>query len=59
MKSDPLVAGDYYYLGVAQRSLGNADVAKTSFARALELNPQMADAAAALAMTGCPKRAQR
>src|SRR5208283_5478182 len=46
----------YYYLGVAQQSSHFPDLAKASFSRALELRPQMASAAGALAsldaMTG-------
>lgn len=47
-KSDSKSAGNYYFLGLAQRSLGLADSAKASFSRALELNPRMTEAAAAL-----------
>lgn len=49
IKSDPNCARCYYFLGVTQTSLGLADLAKTSLARARELAPQMPDAAAALA----------
>ena len=47
-KSDTNSSGNYYFLGLAQRSLGLSDSAKASFSRALELNPRMTEAAAAL-----------
>jgi len=47
-KVDAKSAGSYYFLGLAQRSLGLSDSAKASFSRALELNPHMTEAAAAL-----------
>jgi tetratricopeptide (TPR) repeat protein len=42
-------ANAYYFLGLAQQSAGLRDAAKASFTRALELQPQMALAAGALA----------
>ena len=39
----------HYFLGLAQQSTGLPDLAKASFSRALELQPQMAQASAALA----------
>jgi tetratricopeptide (TPR) repeat protein len=47
--SNPKSATGYYLLGVAQQTLGFPDLAKSSFAHALELQPQRADAALALA----------
>ena len=49
VKSNPKSATAYYLLGVAQESLGFADLAKSSFAHALDLEPQRADAELALA----------
>jgi tetratricopeptide (TPR) repeat protein len=49
IKSAPDSAFNHYFLGVAQQSAGFPDLAKASFTRALELQPQMAVAAAALA----------
>jgi len=39
----------YYFLGLAQQSAGFPDLAQASLARALEMQPQMAPASAALA----------
>jgi tetratricopeptide (TPR) repeat protein len=49
VKSDPNLARGYYFLGLAQQALGLTDMAKGAFSRALELEPQMALASAALA----------
>jgi tetratricopeptide (TPR) repeat protein len=49
LKSDPDSASIHYFLGVTQQSLGFSDLAKTSFTEALKLNPQMPEAAVALA----------
>jgi tetratricopeptide (TPR) repeat protein len=49
IKAAPTSASAHYFLGAAQQSAGFPDSAKTSFARALELQPQMASAEAALA----------
>jgi tetratricopeptide (TPR) repeat protein len=47
VKSDPKSAESYYFLGVAQKALGLPDQAKSSFAQALQLAPQMTAAAVA------------
>jgi tetratricopeptide (TPR) repeat protein len=49
VKVEPGSAKGHYFLGLAQQSLGFPDLAHSCFARALELQPQMAQAAAALA----------
>jgi len=49
VKAAPNSAASHYFLGVAQQSTGLPDLANASFARALELQPQMALASAALA----------
>ena len=49
VQSDPQSAIDHYLLAVAESSLGHSAAARPQFARALELSPAMADAAAALA----------
>jgi tetratricopeptide (TPR) repeat protein len=49
VKAEPNSAGPHYFLGLAQRGAGLPDLAKVSFSRALELQPQMAQASAALA----------
>ena len=49
LKADPRSAAAYYFLGVAQNALGFPFQAKSSWARALELQPQMTDAQLALA----------
>jgi len=49
VKAEPNSAGGYYFLGLAQRSAGLADPAKSSFAHALELNPGLTEAAVNLA----------
>lgn len=48
-KAAPKSAEVYYLLGVAQHSVNLLDMARVSFQRALELDPKMASAAAALA----------
>lgn len=48
IQMDPDSGDSYYFLGVAQRSLGLTASAKQSFSRALELHPGMPEAAAAL-----------
>ena len=49
IQSDDSSALSYYFLGVAQRSLGQSELAKASFSYALKLSPQMAEASVALA----------
>jgi len=49
LKSESESASIHYFLGVAQQSLGFFDLAKGSFTDALKLNPQMPEAAVALA----------
>jgi tetratricopeptide (TPR) repeat protein len=49
VKADPDSAASYYFLGLAQRGAGLPDLAKVSFSRALELQPKLAQASAALA----------
>jgi len=49
VKAEPNSATVHYFLGVAQQSNGLPDLAEASFARALALQPQMAQASAALA----------
>ncbi|MBZ5625336.1 MAG: tetratricopeptide repeat protein [Acidobacteriia bacterium] len=49
VKSAPEVAIGHYFLGAAQQAAGFPDLAKSSFSHALELQPQMASAAGALA----------
>jgi tetratricopeptide (TPR) repeat protein len=47
--SEPKSARGFYLLGIAQKSLGLSDLAKVSFAHALEIDPQAAQASVALA----------
>jgi tetratricopeptide (TPR) repeat protein len=49
VKAVPKSADAYYFLGIAQRALGFSEMARASFAHALELRPRMTDAAVALA----------
>jgi tetratricopeptide (TPR) repeat protein len=49
VKAEPNSAPPYFFLGLAERGAGLPDLAKISFSRALELQPQMAQASAALA----------
>jgi len=49
IKSNPRFAPNYYFLGIAQQSVGLSYMAKSTFARALRLHPEMPEAAAALA----------
>ena len=49
IKGLPLSALAYYFLGLSQQATGLPDLAKSSLERALELQPQMALASAALA----------
>jgi tetratricopeptide (TPR) repeat protein len=49
VKADPNSAKSHYFLGLAQRLAGLPDLAKASFSRALELQPKLAQASAALA----------
>jgi tetratricopeptide (TPR) repeat protein len=49
VKADPKSATAHYFLGLSQQSARLPDLAKASFSRALELQPQMALASAALA----------
>lgn len=49
VKLSPNSASAFYFLGLAQKGAGLLDVAKTSFAQALKLSPQMSPAAAAIA----------
>jgi tetratricopeptide (TPR) repeat protein len=49
VKGAPGSAASYYFLGVAQQSLGLADAAKVSFAQAHSLSPRMVGPEAALA----------
>jgi tetratricopeptide (TPR) repeat protein len=49
VRSDPQSAAAAYFLGVSERSLGLAALAKASFAHALELSPGWEDATVALA----------
>jgi len=49
VRADPKSATGHYYLGIARRSLGLTDLARDSFAKALELSPQMQQASVALA----------
>ena len=49
VKSEPNSAASRYFLGLAQQAVGLPDMARVSFSKALELQPQMAQASAALA----------
>jgi len=49
VKNEPNSAITHYFLGLTQQSAGLPDLAKASFARALEIQPRMAPASAALA----------
>jgi len=49
LNAAPKSAGGYYFLGIAQQALGSLDLAKSSFARAHELDPGMTEATVALA----------
>jgi tetratricopeptide (TPR) repeat protein len=63
VKSDHKSAAGYYYLGVAQKFLGQVELAKSSFAQAHELSPEMIGAKLGLAeleaRNGDYSRAQR
>jgi tetratricopeptide (TPR) repeat protein len=50
IKSEPNSAAAYYYLGIAQKSLGFLDLARESFKRSLQLAPGSAAAAALSAL---------
>jgi tetratricopeptide (TPR) repeat protein len=47
--NDPNSPAAFYYLGVTQKELGNLSLARSSFDRALKLNPNFRDAETALA----------
>ena len=49
IKLTPNSPSAFYFLGQAQKGAGLLDVAKTSFAQALKLSPEMSPAAAAIA----------
>ena len=49
IKEEPNSPGGHYYLGIAQKGLGQLSEAKTSFAKALQLGPKMNQASVALA----------
>lgn len=50
IQSEPKTANAYYYLGIAQKSLGLLELARSSFTTALQLAPGSAEASAALAV---------
>src|SRR5262249_24479446 len=56
-KADPSSPNAFYFLGVAQQSLGLTALAKTSYSRALELSPGVTKASLALVDIATRERA--